>query len=62
MLRDGIGEWEKLRVLREAPGGELPEAGAAQLKRFRDPKQLGDDETIIRDVEAMRAAIARAVR
>lgn len=57
MLRDGIEEWEKLRVIREAHGGEWPKAIAALLERFRDPKRLGDDETIIRVVEAMRAEI-----
>jgi hypothetical protein len=57
MLRDGIEEWEKLRAIREACGGEWPEAITALLERFRDPKQLGDDETIMRDVEAMRQAV-----
>lgn len=57
MTRDGIEEWEKLQVLRAAHGGKLPESITTLLERFRDPKQLGDDETIIRDVEAMRAAV-----
>lgn len=60
LLRDGFEEWEKLRLLREAHGGELPVELAKLLERFRDPKQLGDDATIIRDVEAMRAAIKAA--
>lgn len=62
MTRDGIEEWEKLRMLRAAHGGELPESLTTLLERFRDPKQLGDDETSIRDVEAMRAAIKQAAK
>lgn len=62
MTRDGIEEWEKLQVLRAAHGGNLPENITTALERFRDPKQLGGDETIIRDVEAMRAAIEHAAK
>ncbi len=57
LLRDSIEEWEKLRALRAANGGELPEKLTTLLERFRDPKQLGDHATVKRDVEAMRAAI-----
>jgi hypothetical protein len=62
MLRDGIEEWEKLRWLREHNGGTLPAAVAAQLENFRDPKNLGDDANVLRQVEAMRAAIETAAR
>jgi hypothetical protein len=62
LLRDGFEEWEKLRLLREAHGGELPAEIADLLERFRNPKELGDDETIIRDVKAMRAGLEAAVR
>jgi hypothetical protein len=57
LLRDGFEEWEKLRLLREAHGGDLPAEIASLLERFRNPKALGDDETIIRDVQAMRAKV-----
>lgn len=60
LMRDGIEEWEKLRAIRAAHGGELPTELAGLLERFRDPKQLGDNATIIRDVNAMRAAIEAA--
>ncbi|MCF7687742.1 MAG: DUF4091 domain-containing protein [Cephaloticoccus sp.] len=62
LMRDGIEEAEKLRLLREANDGEIPAEIAQLLERFRDPKQLGDDATIIRDVGAMRAAIAESSR
>jgi hypothetical protein len=62
LMRDGIEEWEKLRAIREARGGELPNEIAGLLERFRDPKQLGDDATVIRDVNAMREAIEQAAR
>ncbi|MEZ5412783.1 MAG: DUF6067 family protein [Opitutaceae bacterium] len=62
MTREGIEEWEKLRVLRAAHGGELPKTITTLLERFRDPKQLGDDETVIRDVETMRAVIEQAAK
>ncbi len=62
LLRDGFEEWEKLRLLREANGGELPAELAQLLERFRNPKELGDDGTIIRDVQAMRVAIEAAAR
>ena len=62
LLRDGFEEWEKLRILREAHGGELPPELAALLERFRNPKELGDDETIIRDVQVMRAAVEAAAK
>ncbi len=62
MLRDGIEEWEKLAVLRAAHGGELPPAVATRLERFRDPKNLGDDANVIRNVADMRAAIEAAAR
>ena len=50
----------RTRVLRAAHGGELLTGLAELLERFRDPKQLGDNATIIRDVNAMRAAIEAA--
>jgi len=62
LLRDGFEEWEKLRLLREAHGGELPPELSALLERFRNPKELGDDETLIRDVAAMRAAVEHLAR
>ena len=62
MLRDGGEEFEKLRWLREHNGGQLPAAVAAALENFRDPKQLGDDAAVIRQVTAMRAAIEAAAR
>ncbi|MEY3773753.1 MAG: hypothetical protein RLZZ129_533 [Verrucomicrobiota bacterium] len=65
LLRDGFEEWEKLRLLREAHGGTLSAELQALLERFRNPKELGDDETLIRDVQVMRAAVeasARALR
>ena len=61
-MRDGIEEWEKLRLLRESNHGTLPKDLEELLERFRDPKTLGDDEEIIRDVEAMREAIEQAAR
>ncbi len=62
MLRDGIEEYEKLRGLRAASGGTLPAAVAAALEGFRDPRQLGNDDAVIRQVAAMRAAIEAAAR
>jgi hypothetical protein len=62
LLRDGFEEWEKLRILREKAGGELPAEVGNLLERFRNPQELGDDETLIRDVTAIRAAINAAVR
>jgi hypothetical protein len=62
LLRDGIEEWEKLAVIRAAHGGGLPADLASRLEDFRDPKRLGDDETVIRNVEAMRMAVADAGR
>lgn len=62
MLRDGIEEYEKLRGLRAASGGTLPAAVAAALEGFRDPRQLGNDAAVIRQVAAMRAAIEAAAR
>lgn len=62
LLRDGFEEWEKLRLLREANGGAWPAGLAELLERFRNPKAMGDDATIIRDVEAMRAAVEAAAR
>lgn len=62
LLRDGIEEWVKLAVIRARHGGQLPPTVAAPLERFRDPKQLGDDATIIRDVEVMRAAVEEEAR
>jgi hypothetical protein len=62
MLRDGGEEFEKLRWLRERHGGQLPAAVAAVLAGFRDPKQLGDEAAVNRQVNAMRAAIEAAAR
>lgn len=62
MMRDGAEEFEKLRWLREHSGGQLPAPVAAALEAFRDPKQLGDNETVIRNVAAMRTAIETAAR
>ncbi|MBS0631711.1 MAG: DUF4091 domain-containing protein [Verrucomicrobia bacterium] len=62
MLRDGVEEWEKLAWLRAHHGGQLPDAVAAALENFRDPKQLGDDDNVRRNVAAMRAAIETAAR
>lgn len=62
LLRDGFEEWEKLRLLREANGGAWPAGLAELLERFRNPKAMGDDETIIRDVQAMRAAVENIAR
>jgi hypothetical protein len=60
LLRDGFEEWEKLRLLREANGGDQwPAEMAELLERFRNPKAMGDDATIIRDVQAMRAHLGR---
>jgi hypothetical protein len=62
LLREGFEEWEKLRLLRERQGGKWPDALAALLERFRKPQALGDDASVIRDVEAMRAAVEAATR
>lgn len=62
LLRDGFEEWEKLRLLREANGGQWPAGLGELLERFRNPKAMGDDATIIRDVNAMRAAVEAAAR
>jgi hypothetical protein len=62
MLRDGIEEWEKLQWLSEHAGGKLPAAVADALEAFRDPKQLGDDDAVIRQVAAMRSVIEAAAR
>ena len=62
MMRDGAEEFEKLRWLREHRGGRLPATVAAALEAFRDPKKLGDNEAVIRQVETMRAAIETAAR
>lgn len=62
MTRDGIEEWEKLRIIRAAHGGELSAELSAQLEHFRDPKKLGDDADVIRNVRAMRSAVEAAAR
>ena len=62
MLRDGIEEFEKLSWLRDRHGGQLPSAVAVALEAFRDPKKLGDDESVIRQVAAMRSEIETAAR
>ena len=62
LLRDGFEEWEKLRLMREANGGVWPAGLGELLERFRNPKAMGDDATIIRDVQAMRAAVEAAAR
>lgn len=62
MLREGIEEFEKLRILRDRNGGELPAPVAAALEGFRDPKKLGDDDAVRQQVAAMRAAIEVASR
>ncbi|MFI5357038.1 MAG: glycoside hydrolase domain-containing protein [Opitutales bacterium] len=62
LMRDGIEEWEKLAILRAANGGQLPAAVAGPLEAFRDPKKLGDEATVIRNVDRMRAAITTAAR
>ena len=62
LLRDGFEEWEKLRLLREANRGQWPADLGEILERFRNPKAMGGDETIIRDVQAMRAAVEAAAR
>jgi hypothetical protein len=62
MLRDGFEEWEKLRLLREANGGQWPAGLGELLERFRNPKAMGDDAMIIRDVQAMRTAVEGAAR
>lgn len=62
MMRDGAEEFEKLRWLREHNGGQLPAPVAAALEAFRDPKKLGDNDAVIRNVEEMRSAIEAAAR
>lgn len=62
LLRDGIEEWEKLRLLRTREGGEWPAALAAELAGFADPKKLGDGAAVAAQVEAMRAAVNAAAR
>jgi hypothetical protein len=62
LLRDGFEEWEKLRRLREANAGQWPAGLGELLERFRNPKTMGDDATIIRDVQAMRAAVETMAR
>ena len=62
MLRDGIEEFEKLNWLQARQGGALPPPVAAALEAFRDPKQLGDNAAVIRNVAAMRRAIETAAR
>lgn len=62
MLRDGIEEWEKLAWLRAHHGGKLPAAVAAALEDFRDPKKIGDDDNVRRNVAAMRAVVEAAAR
>ena len=62
MLREGIEEFEKLSWLREHNGGQLSPALAGPLEVFRDPRNLGDNDSVIRNVEAMRAAIEAAAR
>lgn len=62
MLRDGIEEFEKLRLLRARHDGALPPAVAAALENFRDPKKLGDDDQVRRHVAAMRAAVESVAR
>ena len=43
-------------------GGQWPAGLGELLERFRNPKAMGDDATIIRDVNAMRAAVEAAAR
>jgi hypothetical protein len=62
MLRDGIEEAEKLRWLRDHHAGNLPESVAARLETFRDPKKLGGDDEVRRQVQGMRDAITEAAR
>jgi hypothetical protein len=62
LLRDGFEEWEKLHLLRAAHGGKLPAELQSLLERFRNPKELGDDATLIRDVQTMRTAVEGAAR
>jgi hypothetical protein len=62
LLRDGFEEWEKLRLIADARGGELPTPVRDLLEHFRNPQELGDDETVIRHVVAMRTAITNAAR
>ena len=62
MLREGIEEFEKLRWLRDHNGGQLPAPVAAALEAFRDPKKLGDNDAVIRNVETMRSAVETAAR
>ncbi len=62
MLREGIEEFEKLSWLRARHGGALPPPVATALEAFRDPKLLGDNAAVIRNVAAMRRAIEKAAR
>ncbi|QYM78770.1 DUF4091 domain-containing protein [Horticoccus luteus] len=62
LLRDGIEEAEKLRLLRARGGGKLPAAVAAELAGFADPQKLGDGAAVAAQVEAMRAAVNAAAR
>ncbi|MDB6093241.1 MAG: coagulation factor 5/8 type domain protein [Verrucomicrobia bacterium] len=62
MFREGFEELEKLRWLKEHNGGKLPARVAELLEGFRDPKKLGDDEAVRRQVIAMRGAVEAAAR
>jgi len=62
LLRDGIEEVEKLRWLRAHHGGALPPEVAAALETFRDPKTIGDDDQVRRNVVKMREVITAAAR
>ncbi|MDF2441656.1 MAG: hypothetical protein JWN98_2640 [Abditibacteriota bacterium] len=60
LLRDGIEESEKLRVLRQqAP---LSPTVITALEQFKNPQKLGDENSIIAQVEAARHAVQEASR
>ena len=57
--------WTGVQALNSQARSDYARASAVlagPLEAFRDPKKLGDDATVIRNVETMRAAITTAAR
>lgn len=60
LLREGIEESEKLRLLRQrAP---LPSSVTTALEAFKSPQNLGDENSVITQVEAARAVVQETAR
>lgn len=60
LLRDGIEEYEKLRLLRAKI--DLPAPLTKALEVFKDPQNLRDEDSVMAQVETARAAVEGATR